>query len=143
MATSAQPKEKPRIRTILDPKGSGDCIISKETKKQIILHLKLAKENRKRFLGSITKSTRTFNVRRVKVDHLHWKSNSYGFNEYIIKNSLRFETVCLTDDSKRYKIPKSFILEYGKHMFFKEQGFELQLFVTLEDLEQFEELPIV
>lgn len=136
--TASSRKPKARIRIVLDPSGNGNSITSKETDNQIVLHLKLASETKKRLLGAITKSTRTFHIKRIREKHLHVKSNAYGFNEHILKNRLRFETVCLTDNYSRYKIPAEYILKEGEHLFFKQQGFELQLFLSLDKLKQFE-----
>ncbi|MBK7362665.1 MAG: hypothetical protein IPJ01_10255 [Micavibrio sp.] len=38
-------------------------------------------------------------------------------------------------------IPVKFILENGKFLFFKEQGFEKQIFVSLEQLAEFKITP--
>lgn len=91
-----------------------------------------------RFIGTITKSTRTIEMRRKMSVHLFRKANAYGFNEYILKNSKTFDTIRLRDDAGNdWKIPKQFILDNGRYLNFKEQGYELQLFVPLEMLEPY------
>ena len=91
-----------------------------------------------RFVGTITKSTRTIEIRRKMSVHLFRMANAYGFNEYILKNSKTFDWIRLRDDAGNdWKIPKQFIIDNGKYLNFKEQGFELQLFVPLEMLEPY------
>ena len=113
-------------------------IIATECDKLIVLDLKLAAEPRRRRIGIITKSTGAFNIVRERGKHLHILSNSYGFNHKILEISKLIKEVVLTDNVTRYKIPKEYILEHGKFLFFKNQGFELQTFVTLDELRQFE-----
>ena len=77
-------------------------------------------------------------MRRKMAVHLFRKANAYGFNEYILKNSKTFDTIRLRDDAGNdWKIPKQFIIDNGRYLNFKEQGYELQLFVPLEMLEPF------
>ena len=65
------------------------------------------------------------------------KNNSYGFNEHLIKTGKTFDKIKLIDDGGTYVFPKSEILEKGKYLFFKEQGFEKQLFLPLEEINKF------
>jgi hypothetical protein len=89
-------------------------------------------------IGTVTKSTRTIEMKRKRAKHLHYMSNSYGFNDYILREQTTFDWVRLSDDlGNNWKIPVSYILEKGKYLNFKGQGFELQRFVSLENLEQF------
>lgn len=102
---------------------------------KLSLHLKGSEP---RMIGTITKSTRTIEMRRKMAIHLFRKGNAYGFNEYILRESKTFDWVRLRDDAGNdWKIPKKFILENGQYLNFKEQGYELQLFVPLEMLEPY------
>lgn len=104
-----------------------------------LIKLKLClKGSAPRFIGTITKSTRTIEMRRKMAIHLFRKGNAYGFNQYILNESKSFDWIRLRDDAGNdWKIPKKFILENGRHLNFEEQGYELQLFVPLEMLEPF------
>jgi hypothetical protein len=104
-----------------------------------IIQLKLCLENFKpRLIGTVTKSTRTIDMKRVRSKHLHWKTNSYGFNDFVLRNQNSIDWVRLSDDlDNHWKIPVSYILEKGTYLHFKQEGFELQRFVSLENLEQF------
>lgn len=109
----------------------------KQNDKLIILSLKLG-EYKLRRIGTVTKSTRTIEMKRVREKHLFRKLNSYGFNDYVLRNQTSFDCVRLSDDlNNHWKIPVEYILEKGTYLNFREQGFELQRFVSLEALEQF------
>jgi hypothetical protein len=136
-------KEKPEINTyFLDDSGLNKVIVE-NYEKRIVLHLALKSENgRKRKIGVITKSTKTMFIKRNRDKHLFRKMSAYGFNNYILENAKLFNTIKLQDQHDEWKIPVSFILEKGEaYLHFKEQGFELQKFVTLVDLAQFRKEP--
>lgn len=95
--------------------------------------LTLATDGRTRKLGVI-KDKMLF-VYRDSSKHLHRKSNSYGFNYYILKKSKSFDSVAIKeDDDILYVVPKETILTMGKVMYFKnsEDGnsFEVQIFLN-------------
>lgn len=118
----------------------GNKVIWKSTDKQIGLFLKLKSEKRRREVGHVTKSTRTLFIRRDRNKHLYYTLNAYGFNQFILKRAKHFDWIKLSDEKADYKIPRTYILENGQHLKFSDQkhgGFELQLFITLEQLEQF------
>jgi hypothetical protein len=104
-----------------------------------VIELKLCLENYKpRLIGTVTKSTRTIEMKRKRAKHLHRKTNSYGFNDYVLRNQTSIDWVRLSDDcGYHWKIPVDYILEKGTYLHFKQDGFELQRFVSLENLEQF------
>ena len=88
---------------------------------------------------------------RKRAEHLFRKISAYGFNEYILREGKRFDKIWLKDEYDEWKIPVSYILTKGQYldkqgnvvtkdinyMWFQEQGFELQIFITLVELEQF------
>ena len=114
-----------------------NTLLIKSNDKLIIVKL-LLKNMKPRMIGTVTKSTRTIEMRRKRGKHLHYMTNSYGFNDYILREQTTFDWVRLSDDlGNHWKIPVSYILEKGKYLNFKGQGFELQRFVSLENLEQF------
>lgn len=114
-----------------------NTLLIKSNDRLIIVKL-LLKNMKPRMIGTVTKSTRTIEMKRKRGKHLHYMSNSYGFNDYILREQTTFDWVRLSDDlGNHWKIPVSYILEKGKYLNFKGQGFELQRFVSLENLEQF------
>lgn len=98
--------------------------------------LKLASETKQRRLGYIDRNKKTLIVKRKRDKHLHYKSNSYGFNHHILSKAKTFDTILLEDEFGKYKFPVSKVMEHGRtHLQFKQQGFELQIFMPLEIIE--------
>lgn len=98
--------------------------------------LKLAKEKRNRKLGFIDRGKKIFFINRKRAKHLFRKSNAYGFNHHLLSKSKSFDTISLKDEFGEYEFPVSKVMQHGKtHLHFKEQGFELQLFLPLEIIE--------
>lgn len=137
MATSTQLITR---KFILDDEGKNYLLIQSNNK-VINLKLKLERDKKLRKIGRVTKSTKILEVRRVRAKHLFIKGNAYGFNHYILENSKTFKTISLFDGIKHWKIPVEFILKEGVFLIFKQQGFERQLFVSLQQIEQYEVKP--
>jgi hypothetical protein len=97
------------------------------------------KGDKGRNIGTVTKSTRTIKMKRIRAVHLFRKLNAYGFNDYVLRNQSSIDWISLSDDLGNHwsKIPVSYVLEHGTYLNFKNQGFELQRFVSLEDLEKY------
>ncbi len=114
-------------------------IISHCTDTHVEIFLKLKSENRKRRLGIVTKSTKTLKIKRNREKHLYRMGNAYGFNEYLLREATRFDKVWLRDEHAHWTIPVAFILDpkNGFYLHHLQQGFELQKFISLGELEQF------
>jgi len=133
-----QQKTKNGIASRMDE--NGNSITSVRNDNIIKLFLKLKSETRKRKIGFINTNTRTLYVERVREKHLFRKLNAYGFCYQIIKDAKQFNEVRLKDDYFEWLIPTAFILdkENAKFLNFKGSGgFELQVFISLDLLEQF------
>jgi hypothetical protein len=103
----------------------------------IIIFLKLKKEKKKREIGIIYVSQSTLFITRNREKHLFRKNQSYGFNEYIISKATTFEYVRFNDEFISALIPRKVILEKGSYLHFKENGFERQLFLSLEEINKY------
>lgn len=138
-------KETPKIRTyFLDDSGANKLLIHTYIKRIVLFLILKSEKGRKRKVGVITKSTKTLFIRRNREKHLFRKFSAYGFNNYILENAQLFDKVNLKDNYDEWKIPVPFILDKGKpYLHFQEQGFELQKFVSLEDLKPFCKNPAV
>lgn len=101
------------------------------------VYLQLNSENRMRKLGMINDEERKMIIKRERKKHLFRKGNAYGFNDFLLRNTQRFDIITLIDDYQSWKIPVKEILEKGFYLNFKEQGFELQIFMSLENMESF------
>ena len=95
-------------------------------------------KSRKRRIGWIDRDKKTFVCKREREKLLFKKINAYGFNEYLMRNAKSFTKILLTDDYYEYEFPLDYLNIHGKnYLHFKEQGFELQLFLPLEYLEKY------
>jgi hypothetical protein len=99
--------------------------------------LYIHREGRTKTIGILNAKDRVLFLTRTKARHLHFKSNSYGFNYMLLSERITFDNVHLKDDDTEYMIPKEDLGTHGVFLFFKQQGFERQIFVTLEILKQY------
>jgi hypothetical protein len=131
------PQEKPFVVSVKD-KFENE-IISEQLPHIITLYLALKEEKyRKRMVGSIFPKQRIFEVKRERNKHLFLKLNAYGFNYHILSNAQLFDLIVLRDEYSTWRIPREYILENGQIMNFKNNGgFELQIFIPLEQINQF------
>jgi len=116
----------------------GNTLKVTKTAKSAIIKLYLSKEGRWRLLGTVDYASRTLKVRRKKDKHLHYKTGSYGFNYHILSHAKHFDHVEVTDEDGTYKHSVRYLLNEGTFLYFRENGFEKQLFVTLDKLRQSE-----
>lgn len=104
------------------------------------LFIRLAKERHRRLIGRINKTTRRMHIERDPYKHLLNKANSYGFNHHVLEHGQTFDHVVIHElqTKKIFKIPRLDMLEEGQFLFFKEQGFEKQIFLKREWIERYE-----
>lgn len=103
----------------------------------LIVSIKLNTQKNLREIGKIHLKERFIEIKRNREKHLFMKNNSYGFNEFLISTGQKFDNVKLVDNLGTYLFPKNLIIEKGKYLFFKEQGFERQLFLPLSEINKF------
>ncbi len=103
----------------------------------IKLHLKSEPHPRK--IGKIDEENKQLIIERDSTKHLFEKINGYGFNYELLSSATKFEYIKLiiTDKKTSYLIPLNIILTKGQFMNFKQQGFEIQIFLSLTIIEQF------
>lgn len=135
--TAKKLTKKPDVITSKDDEY-GNLILIRNNGARLILSLKLRAETRSRRLGIVNLAQRTFQVKRTREKHLFRKMGGYGFNFNLLQQAKLFDKVRLKDDFCEWLIPKDFILTNGKFLnFINSGGFELQIFVSLSDIEQF------
>lgn len=128
---------KAKIRTFFIDENGDNKVMIKSTSKTKTVFLLLKGEGRSRKIGTITLSTKAITIKRKREEHLFRKGNSYGFNSWVLREAQDFHTIMLNDELCHWRIPVKFILENGKYLNFSQNGFELQQFVSLEQIEQF------
>lgn len=119
------------------PDENGNSLIVKRSGATLKLILVLVNQHGERHLGTINTTTRTLNVKRNRSKHLMQVVNGYGFNYMLLDTAKSFDRVRLVDEYAAYSIPREFILKHGSILNFKQQGFERQIFVSLEQLEAY------
>ena len=95
----------------------------------ITLHLKGKKAARN--IGRVRLADRVLEVSRKREKHLMLKANAYGFNEYVLREAKKFDRIELTDEYGTYLFSRQLVLDMGRYLHFKEEGFEKQLFLSL------------
>lgn len=101
--------------------------------------LRLASELRPRLLGYLYKG-KLLVCPRDRELHLHRASNSYGFNYAVIEHATLYDTIAVDERwkgrTRRLLISLEDVKKYGKFLYFKQQGFERQIFVALEHFKE-------
>lgn len=112
----------------------GNCISVTKRNGNGLVELKLVSERRFRKIGVIDYSMRVLYIKRKRSKHLHYKSGSYGFNHYLLDNASSFTHVQIKDEQETFLVSVKDLLEKGNFLYFLQQGFERQIFVTLDNL---------
>lgn len=94
-------------------------------------------EKRKRHIGDIIKGTGYIRMTRERSKHLMKKMNAYGFNNYILREAKRFQRVILSDEYGTYEIPRTIFFTEGTYKEFKHEGFETQIFLSLDVIRKY------
>ena len=117
----------------------GNRIIVNRNNDKLTVSIKLANSTTDRYIGDINMSTRTLIVKRSRMKHLLIKRNAYGLNHKLITEATRFDIVRIIDEFSTWNIPREFIVENGQPLLFTRYCHELQIFISLEQIEQFKE----
>lgn len=96
-----------------------------------------------RKIGWFSNDGNTFHTERNPTKHLHRNSHSYGFNFELLRDSNFTNVVVHLPFGEILETTREYILENGLFLYFKEQGFEKQRFLVVDDFgkekaEQFE-----
>lgn len=90
----------------------------------------------KRLFGYFIENIKLLHVIRDRNKHLFKAMNLYGFNHEVLSNFEDYK-IDLHDDLNNWLIPVQFILQNGKFLHFANQGYEVQIFITLNEIEKF------
>jgi len=101
------------------------------------IRLKIKGRNRVRKLFFIHKPLNLIYCERKRKKHLHIKSDSYGFNWDVLIKAKIIENVLLKDELGMYLIPIKIIKDAGQFMHFTKQKFELQIFLSIEEINKY------
>lgn len=107
------------------------------------IYLKLASENKTRLLGRYDYHNKTLYCSRKMSKHYHYAAKGFGFNSRILDDPyLSIQRIhILIDEETHYEFPNSLIKNFGRFLNFKQQGFELQKFISLNLIKTHSILP--
>lgn len=135
---------KKPLRTAIHSDKNGNKLIITHYEDVAHIKLKLFQETRERNVGTLSIANRILYVSRIKERHLFHKLNAYGLNHYIIKEAKLFDNIVIKDETKEWCVPREFVLEHGKFLNFSNHGgFELQIFINLDIIKQFEQVSTI
>lgn len=110
----------------------GNSIVITEAKDII---LKLA-SGRKRKMGRIKEGQKGETILEFprKKSHIFRKADAWGLNDFFLKKmkDAAFVKILCHEEGKEYWMTVKNVKEKGQYLIFKQQGFELQLFVPRE-----------
>ncbi len=96
--------------------------------------IRLTLPNRKpRNIGWFDDSGDAFHCQRNPAKHLHYKSESYGFNYELLRDGIFVWVVVHLPFNELLVTSRNHILEKGSFLHFASQGFERQIFLPLTE----------
>jgi len=93
--------------------------------------------NYPRQIGYIDTPTKTFHCFRDSTKHLHYKTNSYGFNYFLTEQRFGIEKINVKIDRTSYLFDTEVLNTESVVMNFSGQGFEVQKFLPLEVIKKY------
>jgi len=105
------------------------------TKSFHIFNIQLNLESQTRFIGKFdTAGEGTFYTSR-ETKHLFRKTHSLGINYSLLSDeSIKFKWIVISYNGQKLYSTRNYFLKKGKSFQFSNKGFELQIFVPLEEL---------
>lgn len=102
------------------------------------LYLVLKAENRKRLIGQISRHPdgKLMYEKREKYTNLFKRLNAWGVHNFVVENVSYLKITTVVEGvTLIYKITTEKAKEVGKssYLYFKKEGFELQLFIPLKE----------
>ena len=105
------------------------------TKNSQRFKIKLILPQSERFLGSLDTSGEVHFVTARKPEHIYRRYNSFGINyDLIYDDRIEFKWIIIKCDSKEYVTTREYVKKKGKPTSYRKKGFELQLHVPLDEL---------
>ena len=116
----------------------GNVLLLEKSKNRTSIYLRLETERHRRLVGHICHKYLVLHVERDHEKHLLKKANAYGLNLTLLAKAKTFNYVCIHEDNSNeiYLFDKQWAIDNGQFLFFKEQGFEKQIFLNRDLLQQ-------
>lgn len=105
------------------------------TKRNYVFNVQLSLESQTRYIGTLdTAGEGTFTTTR-KENHLFRKTQSLGINyDFLADKSVKFKWIVISYCGKQLISTRDYFLKKGRAFQFNQKGFELQIFVPVDEL---------
>ncbi len=129
---------------IMEQRKPNKQIVLISTKHSHVFNVQLNLEHQTRYIGKIDISGEGTFLTNRNEKHLFRKTNSFGVNYALLTDeSIPFKWIVISYNGQKLISARSYFLKKGKAFQFTNRNFELQLFVSLDELnrkiaEQFE-----
>jgi len=121
------------MRKQLKKSESNIKLIPTKNPKRFTVQLDLPSE--RRYIGYINRAGDGYYVTERKKEHLYRRYNSYGVSYDLIHNSnIEFEWIIIKCEGEEYLSTRDYFKHKGRITNFTKKGYELQLHVSLEQL---------
>lgn len=105
-----------------------------ETNSDNIFEIKLLLQFETRFIGVLTIESDGAYICKRKAYHLFRKQNALGINyELLTSPSIKFKWIIIDFEGQRLITSRKYFLAKGKQFQFGKKGFELQVFLPLDE----------
>jgi hypothetical protein len=105
------------------------------TKHSGLFIVKLRLEHQTRYIGKIDIAGDGTLITTRKEKHLFKKTNSLGINyELLIDSKIKFKWIIISYNKQKLISTRNYFLKKGKPFQFSNKGFELQIFVPIDEL---------
>jgi len=120
--------------------NAGNVLLLESCRHGFALFIRLREEHHRRLVGKVVIKTRRMHLDRDPDLHLLNKADAYGFNFHVLNTAKTFDTIILheTGTGKVYQLDRNEMIANAKYLFFKEQGFEKQIFLSRDWIAQYE-----
>lgn len=114
------------MRRIKD--DAGNLIYNKQDK----IYLELPAKQQRKMIAKIDEKNNALRMYRAYDKHVLWKAMSYGFNYELLLATKFSDIIIDTDEKEEFRVPVKVLLDKGDFLWFKQKGFERQIFVELD-----------
>jgi len=110
-------------------------IVLVKTKYSRLYTVQLKLEHQTRYIGKIDITGDGTLITTRKEKHLFKKTNSLGINyELLIDSKIKFKWIIISYNKQKLISTRNYFLKKGKPFQFSNKGFELQIFVPINEL---------
>ena len=133
-------KIRPIAKSYLDDDNNTLTFFWKAKKIKLTLAGSADRKPETRWIGKMDRPNNQVIVRRYEEAHRFQNMNGFGFNR-LLCDKMKEDAGCsffyVKTKYGEFRVPVKELLKQGEHYHFKAQGFELQIFMSLEQLEKY------